>query len=242
MDPKIIIQTLLKRFGLRLSRIQPTDPVAPFDVLDIVIQAQLKKEGQHFYFLQIGANDGVLADSLNPLIRKYGLRGCLVEPMNDFYQEAILNYSDQPQIEFRNSMISDSNGYGEIHRFKRNAPVPIFFHGLAREDLEYIRKRAISEGVENYIETIKVKKQTIPSLLQSLEKTSISLLHVDTEGSDDKIIYYSFSCGLYPPVIQYEWTEMPPSRRHQLKMTLLEHGYRFIDVGADTICLRIERD
>jgi FkbM family methyltransferase len=242
MNPKKITQNLLKKFGFRLSRITVPDPVAPFDILDVVIQAQLRKEGAEFYFIQIGANDGVLADSLNPLIRRYSLQGCLVEPMKDFYEDLINNYSDQPQLAFKNSMISDSDGYGEIHRFKRDAPVPDFFHGLAREDFEYIKKRAISEGLEDHIETVKVEKQTFSSLLKSLDANTVSLLYVDTEGSDDKIIYYAFSCGLYPPVIQYEWTEMPPARRHQLKMALLDNGYRFIDVGADTICLRLERD
>lgn len=240
MNLKNTIHDLLKRFGLRLSRITVSEPVAPFDLLDVVIQARLKTEGSAFYLIQIGANDGILADSLNPLIRKYGLRGCLVEPMKDFYEDLIKNYSDQPQLEFRNSLISDSDGYGVIHRFKRDSPVPAFFHGLARDDFEYIKKRAVSEGVENYIETVKVEKQSFSSLLKSLNAPSISLLYVDTEGSDDKIIYAAFSCGLYPPVIQYEWSEMPPARRHQLKMTLLDNGYRFIDVGADTICLRLE--
>ena len=240
MNLKVIAQNLLKQFGLRLSRITVPEPVAPFDVLDVVIQARLKKESQDFYFIQIGANDGVLADSLNPLIRKYGLRGCLVEPMKDFYKDLINNYSDQPQLDFRNSLISDSDGHGEIHRFKRDAPVPAFFHGLSREDFEYIKKRAISLGLEDHIETVKVEKQSFSSLLKSLDVKSISLLYVDTEGSDDKVINSVFSCGLYPPVIQYEWSEMSLARRHQLKMSLLDNGYRFIDVAADTICLRLE--
>jgi FkbM family methyltransferase len=240
MNTKIIAQYLLKKFGLRLSRITVPEPVAPFDLLDVVIQARLRTEGRAFYFIQIEANDGILADSLNPLIRRYGLQGCLVEPMKDLYEDLIANYSDQPQLDFRNSLISDSDGYGEIYRFKRDAPVPAFFHGLARDDFEYIKKRAISEGVENYIEMVKVETQSFSSLLKSLDAPSISLLYVDTKGSDDKVIYSAFSCGLYPPVIQYEWSEMSPERCRQLKMTLLDNGYRFIDVAADTICLRLE--
>jgi FkbM family methyltransferase len=242
MNLKKVIQNLLGKFGFRLSRINVPDPVAPFDVLDVVIQARLKKEGADFYFIQMGAHDGVLADSLNSLIRRYSLQGFLVEPMKNFYEDLINNYSDQPQLVFKKKMISESDGYGEIHRFKRDAPVLDFFHRLARGDFQYIKKRAISEGLEDHIETIKIENQTFPSLLKSPDTKSVSLLYVDTEGSEDKIIYSAFSCGLYPPVIQYEWTAMPPARRHQLKITLLDNGYRFVDVGADTICLRLERD
>ena len=242
MNLKKVAHNLLRKLGFRLTRITVCEPVAPFDILDIAVQAQLVKEGPDFYFLQIGANDKVLADSLNPLIKKHGLRGCLVEPMYDFYQDLMKNYSDQQQLDFRNCMISDSNGFGEIHRFKRDLPVPSFFYGLAREDSEYIRRPAISEGVEDYIESIEVRQQTFSSLLDGLPTKNISLLYLDTEGSDDKIIYYAFSAGLYPSIIQYEWSEMSPERRYQLKMMLLDNGYRFIDVGADTICLRLEGD
>ncbi|MCI5117039.1 MAG: hypothetical protein D3913_03595 [Candidatus Electrothrix sp. LOE1_4_5] len=68
------------------------------------------------------------------------------------------------------------------------------------------------------------------------------MLYKDTEGSDEKIIKNAFQAGLYPPIIHYEWTEMSIERRYLLKMKLLDNGYRFIDVGADTVCVREEHE
>jgi len=138
-------------------------------------------------------------------------------------------------------MIGDRDGTGQIYRFKPDAAVPHeFFHGLARADGEYIQKRAKSAGLTTETEIVQCRMQTFESFLADLPVGEISMLYVDTEGSDDKIIVSVFAAGLFPPLINYEWTEMPLKRRYDLKMKLLDHGYRFIDVGDDTVCLRVE--
>ena len=241
---KKIAQIFLSFFGVRLVRISHyVEPVAPFDVLELAVRVQLVEKEDDFYFIQIGANDGVLADTLNPLIKKYQLRGCLVEPMKDTFNDLKRNYSDQTQLDFRQVMIGTKNGIGELHRFKRNAPVPAnYYHGLARQDANYIYTRAKAEGLEQHIETLECNMQTFKSLLDSLPTQEISMLYIDTEGNDDVIIDSAFQAGIYPPVINYEWTEMSLERRYLLKMKLLDHGYRFIDVGADTVCVRDEHE
>jgi FkbM family methyltransferase len=244
---RIIIQSLqkiLSHFGLRVSRIPVyVDPVAPFNALELALQLQILKEGEKFYFVQVGANDGVLADSLNPLIRKYRLRGCLVEPMKDVFHELIDNYSDQPQLDFRAVMIGEADGTGVIYRFKRDAPVPAdFYHGLARTDRDYIKRRAVSVGLSGMYESVQCTMQTFNTFMATLPSNNISMLYVDTEGSDDKIIESAFGAGIFPPIINYEWTEMSAEKRFLLKMRLLDNGYRFIDIGADTVCLRVESE
>jgi FkbM family methyltransferase len=215
----------------------------PFDVLELALLKAISHEKQDFYFVQVGANDGVMNDSLNPLIRKYGFRGCLVEPMPDVFNILQHNYRDQPQLDFRNVMIGERDGDAPIHRFKRDAPVRHeFFHGLARQDADYIYTRAKSEGLENYIETVHCRMVTFESLMADLPVRHVSMLYVDTEGRDDSIIDAAFGADVFPPIINYEWTEMPLERRCGLKMRLLDHGYRFVDVGADTVCLRVENE
>jgi FkbM family methyltransferase len=215
----------------------------PFDVLELALLKVLSYEKQDFYFVQVGANDGVMNDSLKPLVRKYGLRGCLVEPIPDVFNMLKHNYRDQPQLDFRNVMIGERDGDAPTQPFKRDAPVPHeFFHGLARQDANYIRTRAKSKGLENYTETVHCRMVTFESLMADLPVRHVSMLYVDTGASDDKIVDAAFGADVFPPIINYEWTEMPLERRCALKMRLLEHGYRFIDVGADTVCLRVENE
>jgi hypothetical protein len=136
-------------------------------------------------------------------------------------------------------MIGSEKSSGEIHRFKPNAPVPgDFFHGLARQDSDYIQKRAVAIGLPDQVEKVDCTVQTLKSLYDELNYECLHLLYVDTEGSDDEIIYQALDSKLHPLIINYEWTEMDLSRNYQLKMRLLDEGYRFINVGADTICVR----
>jgi hypothetical protein len=242
MPVKKFAQTLLRLFGLRLSRIDIPEPVAPFDLLDVVIQVRLRIEGTSFYFLQIGANDGILADSFTLLIRRYGLQGCFVEPIKNSYDILLANYSDQPHLEFKNVSIEDLCSHVESYEFKRPVPDPNLYSRLLRSDLNNIQTRTGRFGNHECIDVEEVEKTTFSSLLSSINSSSISLLYIDSESSNDKIVYNAFSSGLYPPIIHYEWTEISPKRRHHLKMTLLDNGYRFINVGAHTICLRSNCD
>jgi hypothetical protein len=159
--------------------------------------------------------------------------------MKDTFNDLKRNYFDQTQLDFRQVMIGNRNGTGEIHRFKRDAPVPAsYYHGLARQNADYIRRRARDEGLEQFVETVECPMETFEFFIDALPVQKISMLFIDTEGSDDEIIGSAFRAGIYPPIIHYEWTEMSIERRYLLKMKLLDNGYRFIDVGADTVCMR----
>ena len=235
------IQRFLGHVGMRIARV-PTcvEPVAPFALLDVVIGDRSARRGDAFYFIQVGANDGILADSLNPLIRKHSLRGCLIEPMPDTFERLKANYSDQSQLIFRNVMIGEDDGEGLIHRFLPDADVPQdFYHGLARSDGDYIRKRAASVGLCDQIETLTCPRWSFRTLVSDLGERDIDLLFVDTEGSDDSVIRAAFVADIRPAIIHYEWSEMPIERRCALKQRLLDEGYRFMDVGGDTIALRV---
>lgn len=239
-----MIQKVLRYFGVRLARIRPyVDPVAPFDVLELVVQLQLFNEKDTFYFVQIGASDGSLAGSLNPLIRKYRLRGCLVEPMKEVFRDLMNTYADQPQLDFRAIMIGKKDGLGEIYRFKPDAPVSAsFFDGLARADKENIQRRAEAVGPHGRHEFVECDMQTFSTFISSLPTSKISMLYIDTEGSDDQIVEAAFEAGIFPAIINYGWTELSAERRFLLKMKLLDNGYRFVDIGADTVCVRGARE
>lgn len=234
------VQRALSFFGVRMARVpRCVEPNMPFDVFELALLKVIADKGEEFYFVQIVTKDGVMGNSLNPLICHYRLRGCLVEPMQDAFDTLKQKYGDQPQLDFRNVMIGDRDGVTEIHRLRRDAAV---FHesfpGRERQDDESVQKQAKSEGLAT--ETVRCRMQTFKSFFADLPVQHISMLYVGAEGIDDKIISSAFATGVFPPLINYEWTEMPVERRCDLKMKLLDHGYRFIDVGADTVCLRVE--
>ena len=236
---KTIVQKLLGIFGMRIARKEIYPELNfPFEILDFVIHKYLSEKNDLF-FVQIGANDGVMSDKLSKFIRKYKLKGILVEPMSDVYQTLLLNYKDQQQLMFENCSIGKENKNAQIYGFKPDSDVPNeFYHGLSKLDGSYMEERAQKEGLSDCVEELVVPMWTFEKLIQRHEIKEITLLYIDTEGYNKIAIESCFDSGKYPLIINYEWTEMSDKDNYELKMLLLDNGYKFIDIGADTLCLR----
>jgi len=241
---KQLLQKLLSRVGLRLVRARSfVDPIAPFDALELAVRAELSRAGESFYFMKVGANDGMLAGSLNLLIRKYGLRGCLVGPDHAALSALEDQLSDQPRLDFRAVGIGELGGKGPL-RSPNAAGVGVgagFFDPLPGVDREPVLAKAASSPAGQQENGPRGEVRSFTELMATLPADRISLLYVDTDGSDDQIIEAALEASVFPDIIHYGWTEMSAERRFLLKMRLLDNGYRFIDVGADTVCLREER-
>jgi hypothetical protein len=223
-SPKYLVQTLLAKIGLQLTRrSQYLEPLAPFDVLELALLRALTAEKSKFYFVKAGSNSGILASSLNLLIRKHGLRGCFVEPQEKVFDALKRHYSDQPQLDFRNVMIGDQN------------------IDMKRGDTECSARPPKTEGEHAFVGTVGCRMQTFECLVAELPQKQISMLYTDTDAEDDRIIEAAFRAGIFPPIINYRRIKMPGEQRFAIKMKLLDHGYRFIDIDADTVCLRIAK-
>ena len=74
-------------------------PEKPFNLLEIVIRDHITREPD-FYFVEIGANDGVNFDPLRPLVLEHHLRGLLVEPLPDRFASLQSNYRSETQLSF----------------------------------------------------------------------------------------------------------------------------------------------
>ena len=64
------------------------------------------------------------------------------------------------------------------------------------------------------------------------------LVLVDEGAATAERIDDMFDAHIRPPIIHYEWSELSVERRCAVKQRLLDEGYRFLDVGGDTIALR----
>ncbi|MGI9603271.1 MAG: FkbM family methyltransferase [Acidimicrobiales bacterium] len=71
--------------------------------LDAVIAPYLHPD---FFFLNIGACDGVMGDPVYPLVRRHHWRGIAVEPVPYNFERLQRNYADEPQVILENAAIS----------------------------------------------------------------------------------------------------------------------------------------
>lgn len=234
------LNSVLRKTGYRFVRYAEI-PVQPFNVLPYVVVDQLKKD-PNFFFLQIGANDGVLADPIHELVRKYSLRGLLVEPLPDLFARLQANYAGQPKVEFERCAIGREDGEASLYRVRADAPLPRWAHAIASFNRGHLSLHlsGIKIGipdVEKYVEEIKVPCLKLSTLLRKHGIQDLTLLQIDTEGFDCEIIRMALDGGLRPAIINYEFVHASAQAQSDCKKRLRDAGYCFIDIGRDTLAV-----
>ena len=233
---KRAINGLLHRFGYDIVRLgEHCD--APFNLLELVVHAYVSTHEQ-FYFVQIGANNGIRSDHLYPLVRSYHLRGLLVEPLPDQFEELRRNYAAEPQVRFENCAIANEEGERSLYRFRRAAAVPDWAYGMASFDKRHLTKFQDTAVLDRYVEVVPVPTMTFASLMAKHGMGHVSLLHIDTEGHDYEILKMVFAAGCFPPIINFEHQHLRGADLVACKQTLVEHQYRYVNYGRDTLALR----
>jgi hypothetical protein len=76
-----LVKSTLNSLGFDLVRHVPS---APLEVFDPIVRARAAANPE-FFFLQVGANDGVRHDPLRQIVLEYHLRGLCVEPLPDMF-------------------------------------------------------------------------------------------------------------------------------------------------------------
>jgi FkbM family methyltransferase len=109
---KAFVQRSVNVFGYRIEKLR--DAVkAPIDVLDLLL-TKLSAERPDFFFVQIGANNGLTDDPLRQFVTKYHWHGVLVEPQPQVFQQRLKNYELEKQLAFENAAIADKDGTAQL--------------------------------------------------------------------------------------------------------------------------------
>lgn len=233
MSLKTFIKSIFRSTGFDIVRFVP-ELNRPFAILPLLIKDHIAS-GEPFFFVQVGAHDGIWDDPLHDLILEYHLPGLLIEPLPDIFDKLRHNYRDQPQLLFENVAILNRDGDVPIHRVRNHESVPAHWHGFA----SFNRDNLLTQGVPaEHIETIPVQGTSLPSLLAKHGINRVSLLQIDTEGYDFEIIRFAFDAGIFPDIINYEHCWLVPDIRFKCKQMLDMHGYQFVEVGKDTLAIR----
>lgn len=236
---KMFIQNFLGMFNVKLVKV-PTYvmPQIPFDLFEHVLLKVLHETGPSFKFIQVGANDSLMEDKFSLLIRKYKITGCLVEHIPDLYDRLKLNYSDQPQITLSNVIFSTNKSTRKNTRLNLKKMFTDFFYRTVHRVLSSNLSQDTKINYSEKIEDVECKVHTLKKLYEDLNYDNLHLLYLKSKIDSDEFIYQALDANLYPVIINYECTEMNSAQNYKLKMRLLDEGYRFIDVGAETLCVR----
>lgn len=229
---KSLIQESLGRCGYRLAPIRRRIE-APIDFLELALsQAPVDRPG--FYFVQIGANDGVKDDPLRRFVLKHHWRGLLVEPQPEVFERLAQNYASEAQLCFENAAIGDVDGTAQLHVADSrdgSANLTVFAS---------LKKDALQRGVHEFdasTRSIEVNCLSVRSLLQKHGVRSIDVLLTDVQGYDVEIVGQFLDYGLRPPIIHFEHCHASRPALEKLYDRLQKAGYRLSELEFDTLCL-----
>lgn len=216
-----------------------------FDIFSLLVKDLLEREGRgFFFFVQIGAHDGVTGDVLHPFVVEHHLRGLLVEPQPKIFQKLIRNYAAEPQLDFEQAAICEAvfidGGAGDawpksatLHAFK-SEDLPEHATMLASFDRQAVAKNW--HGYQGEIEELTVPALTFSELLQKHGGIKrISLLQIDTEGCDFEILKMMAAGTVRPQLIRFESAFLRAHEWPELCTLLTRSGYQFTTTGIDTV-------
>ena len=230
---KTTLKKLLAKWGYYISKFDNTD----YFCLESFLYRRLKKT-KNFFFIQIGANDGKTYDPLFQFITRHHdkVRGILVEPMGDAFDELIQTYRKYSDILKINVAIHNSEEEMTIYKVdpQKLNRLPKWCKGIASFN-EHHHK--LSGTPTDCIIPEKVKCISFDKLLDKFKVTKIDLLQIDTEGYDAEIISNINFEKIKPSIIRFEHDlEYGVMNKETFKSVvnfLNQHGYQIIMEKCD---------
>lgn len=112
--------------GYTIQKFQGDPSVTPINVFRLAVQDYLatRCKNEDFFFIEIGAHDGLHFDPIYPWIKKHHWRGLLVEPQPRIFKRLQANYQDEPQLLFENAAIYARDGEVSLYMFAENQGLP----------------------------------------------------------------------------------------------------------------------
>lgn len=182
---------------------------------------------EDFFFVQVGANDGVTHDLLFEYVTKFRWQGLLVEPVKDYFDELKQNYQGQPGLIFENLAISDREEIKDLYRIENNVShLPGWCKGMGSFHIDVLLKHKWAiPNIEDYILRERVACVPLMSLLARHHVERVDLLCIDTEGHDFEIIKQLDFQTIQPVIILYERKHLSEEDQTQCIGLLRDGGY-----------------
>lgn len=220
---------ITKTFLIRLYLVKLFDALCrlvKWRKLDKAIE-RIAEGCEHFFFVQIGANDGVMYDPIHRFVNQYEWAGVLVEPVDIYFNQLKKNYGHNPKLIFENVAISDKQETRMFYRVKQGLDfLPAWCNGLGTFHLDVLlTHRWAIPNIADYVVKQPVNCITFLSLLEAHNIDRLDLLLIDTEGHDYEIIRQINLDQLQPKIIVYEHQYIKQPERKQCERMLQDSGY-----------------
>jgi len=191
-------------------------------------------------FLQIGANDGYLADPLNLAIYRHKLQGTFVEPQRYYFDRLRNTYAGFSGLTFLQCAIAENAGTMPMYSLDcSSGSLPRWAHGVGT--LSYAQLLRLSDqipDVEKYIVTDDVACVSVAELFQRTPVANPDIIAVDAEGHDYHILAQFDFGKLGTQVVIFETESMPAEQQNSCAAFFEQADFALVPAGQDTIAIR----
>jgi FkbM family methyltransferase len=207
---------------------------------DMVLSHFLLSRKDPPYFVQVGAFNGVDGDPLHSYVQKGLLKGCMIEPQTDYFEQLKSNYAAVEGLVFKRAAIGATSGEATLYRVRPGTPGPPWLYQIASFRRDVLMKHAPGiPGLEDAIITESVPVTTFDALFAELNARP-DIVVVDTEGYDYEIIKQLFQTGCRPGLVLYEHKHLNEPDKDACLRLVIGAGYSVAFGVDDTIALRTE--
>jgi FkbM family methyltransferase len=201
----------------------------------------VENDPRDFFFIQVGAYDGVANDPLHDLVVRFKWRGILLEPQKEAFAALAENYRDQPQLILCNAAVAAESGARTLYKVRGGDPgLPAWAPQIAsfRRDT-VVRHRDVIPDIEERLETEEVECVRFDDLLAPFPGQAVDLLQIDAEGNDFEIIKLFHQGGRRARILHFEHKHLSRREHAECVAFLIDHGYAVgLDGGDSIACQR----
>lgn len=204
-------------------------------IFDHIISYHLLTK-DNFFFIQIGALDGVTYDPIYKYVKRFNWQGILVEPQEKFFQLLKDNYQENNNLTFKKSAISNKSESKILYKVRDTGEnLPNWIIGLASFRLETILSHSeLIPNLENLIDEEIVECITLDDLFGEIPNKKLDLLQIDVEGYDAEIIKM-INFDLYKPsIIHFEHGHLSEKDLNHCLDILINQKYKIAIEKNDT--------
>lgn len=182
-----------------------------------------------FYFLQVGAHNGVTSDPFHRFVVEGGWWNVvLIEPQSQSCQVLREIYRDRENLKIYETAIGLEDGTLSLFKIREDTEgVPYWSTQLAstRRDVIASHRNSIERLEEKIIE-VKVPSRTLASIYQEVKFPRLDLLAIDVEGFDHEVVKQIDGLPQLPQMIYFEHRHLSDCDYQHALGFLRARGYR----------------
>lgn len=222
-----------------MTALQPDSPAAAVNLfLDAVYRAA---DGRPFY-IQVGANDGVMADPVHRIAKADPWAGLLIEPHPAYFRRLADHYRGRAGMRLANVGISDAEGTLPLYHVAEEA-MPLFPRWLrgcasfSRDQLVFslrlaCRKRGIAFD-EKHVAVTEVPVRRLDGLLAEQGIARADLMVIDVEGHELAVMRSLDLAALGLRGMLVECTDTNRAAQPAYVAALAAAGFSVYELGED---------